>query len=129
MAKILIVRIQMNGVPNSSEIWRRHCKFTWIEFFSLIYNHSHFLAWISLFSPWLPALFLQLGWFGLDYSSVWHIYQHSKTRQVISSTLNKCFVGKCAWHNTENLPLEISKIIIIKIMQCICTTVPYKVNA
>jgi len=44
MAKILIMTIQVNLVPNLSKMWRRQSKFILLKFLPLAYHHSHFLA-------------------------------------------------------------------------------------
>jgi len=77
MAKFLITTIQVNLVPNPSEMWRRRHKFTWIVVIknfaiSLLYHHSYFfvatLDFTSFFTMAFlgPHPFLQLGFFGLD---------------------------------------------------------------
>jgi len=70
MAKILITTIQVNLVPNPSEMWRRQHRIVVIKFFAISLPSSHFLAatldFISVAFLGATHFFLQLGYFGLD---------------------------------------------------------------
>jgi len=70
MAKILIVTIQVNLVPNPSEMWRR--QHVVIKFFAISLPSSHFLAatldFISV--AFLGAAHLFYSWAVLDWIKI-----------------------------------------------------------
>jgi len=81
IAKILMMTIQVNLVPNPSETWRRQHspELPMLNFLLSTYHYSHFLAatlnFTSFFHKGLlggRTLFLQLGCFWIRYTAtVW----------------------------------------------------------
>jgi len=77
MAKFLITTIQVDLVPNPSEMWRMQPE---LSLLPLAYHHSHFLvatldfASFSQWPSWGSHTYLQLGYFGLDWLFLWISY-------------------------------------------------------
>jgi len=56
--KILIIKIQVNLVPNSSETWRNSPELLLLNFLPLTNHHSHFLVATLDFTSFLTTAFL-----------------------------------------------------------------------
>ena len=115
--KILITTIQVNLVPNHSEMWRRQHKFTWIvviKFLFLAYHHNHFLAttldFTSFFTTGAAHFFIAGLFFGLD--NYWHEIQHCKKENRFSwvKIHNLSYLTNCQTRSQTKQPMTLFKL-------------------
>jgi len=72
MGKILIMKIQVNLVPNPSEMWRRQHRIVVIKFFPITLPSSHFLVATLYFISvdFLGAAHFFYSWAVLDWIKI-----------------------------------------------------------